>query len=266
MSLGSTIYQLRTQRGLSQNALAEALEVSRQSISKWETDASVPELDKLLRLSELFGVTLDELVRGEAAPQPPLSPPIASSAVPDTPSRRKNTTGILLCSAGALILLVCSVTGLVIPGLLVAIPLMLCGVVCLLFKNPALWCGWTIYLAADFCLRIFTGLSWSRRLLFSFADGASLSALIAWGLFLLMIVLVIATMLRFLRKPIHSTPANRLLLILGWCLLLPFLWALHRFTLSFVPRAAGVAEPFLLLSLLFLIITTCRMVRSRQTS
>ena len=45
--------------------LADALEVSRQSVSKWETDASIPELDKLLRLAELFGVTLDELVKGD---------------------------------------------------------------------------------------------------------------------------------------------------------------------------------------------------------
>ena len=65
MDLGTTITRLRTQRGLSQGDLAEALEVSRQSVSKWETDASVPELEKLLKLSELFGVTLDALVRGE---------------------------------------------------------------------------------------------------------------------------------------------------------------------------------------------------------
>ena len=49
------------QKNMSQSDLAEALEVPRQSISKWETDSSVPELDKLVRLSECFGVTLDEL-------------------------------------------------------------------------------------------------------------------------------------------------------------------------------------------------------------
>ncbi len=53
----------------SQGDLADALDISRQSVSKWETDASIPELDKLLKLSELFGVTLDELVRGEDAPE-----------------------------------------------------------------------------------------------------------------------------------------------------------------------------------------------------
>ncbi|MBR4954250.1 MAG: helix-turn-helix transcriptional regulator [Oscillospiraceae bacterium] len=66
MSLGENIYRLRSEKGMSQSELAEALNVSRQSISKWETDGSVPELDKLLSLSDLFGVSLDELVKGSA--------------------------------------------------------------------------------------------------------------------------------------------------------------------------------------------------------
>ena len=70
MTLGENIVRLRTQKNWSQGDLADALDISRQSVSKWETDASIPELDKLLKLSELFGVTLDELVRGE---YPPLS-------------------------------------------------------------------------------------------------------------------------------------------------------------------------------------------------
>lgn len=79
MTLGQNISRLRTEQGLSQGDLAEALDVSRQSISKWETDASIPELEKLLRLSELFHITLDELVKGTAAPwkrrPPPRNPP-----------------------------------------------------------------------------------------------------------------------------------------------------------------------------------------------
>lgn len=46
------------EKRLSQGDLAEVLEVSRQSVSKWETDSSVPDLDKLIKLSQLFGVTL----------------------------------------------------------------------------------------------------------------------------------------------------------------------------------------------------------------
>lgn len=70
MSLGTTISRLRAEQHLSQGDLADALGVSRQSVSKWETDASVPDLDKLVRLSQMFGVTLDELVTGERPEQP----------------------------------------------------------------------------------------------------------------------------------------------------------------------------------------------------
>ena len=60
MNLGETIYRLRTDKQMSQGELAEMLEVSRQSISKWENSSAVPELDKLIRLSEIFEVSLDE--------------------------------------------------------------------------------------------------------------------------------------------------------------------------------------------------------------
>lgn len=69
MTLGERIVRLRNQKGLSQDALAELLGISRQSVSKWETDASVPELDKLIRLSDVFGISLDALVRGEEKEQ-----------------------------------------------------------------------------------------------------------------------------------------------------------------------------------------------------
>ena len=59
MTLGENIARLRTQKDWSQGDLADALGISRQSISKWETDTSIPELEKLIKLSELFGVTLD---------------------------------------------------------------------------------------------------------------------------------------------------------------------------------------------------------------
>ena len=64
MKLCEQIYKFRCEKKLSQSELAEALDVSRQSVSKWETGAAVPELSKLMLMSELFGVSLDELVNG----------------------------------------------------------------------------------------------------------------------------------------------------------------------------------------------------------
>ena len=66
MNLGENIYSYRVQKNLSQGDLANALEVSRQSVSKWENNSAQPELDKLVRMSRVFGVSLDELVFGPA--------------------------------------------------------------------------------------------------------------------------------------------------------------------------------------------------------
>lgn len=63
MTLGEKIYRLRTEKGLSQEAFGENLGVSRQSVSKWETNQSVPELEKIIAISELFGVTTDYLLK-----------------------------------------------------------------------------------------------------------------------------------------------------------------------------------------------------------
>ena len=63
MKLNEKIIALRNKYQMSQGDLAEKLNVSRQSVSKWETGASIPDLDKLIAMSELFGITMDELVK-----------------------------------------------------------------------------------------------------------------------------------------------------------------------------------------------------------
>ncbi len=77
MNLGENIYRFRTQKNMSQGDLADALQVSRQSVSKWENNSAVPELDKLMKMAQLFGITLDALVTGEES-----APPIADPSVP----------------------------------------------------------------------------------------------------------------------------------------------------------------------------------------
>ena len=60
MSLGENIVALRKKRGLTQEKLAEVIEVSRQSVTKWESGESEPSIDKLIKLSKYFGVSIDE--------------------------------------------------------------------------------------------------------------------------------------------------------------------------------------------------------------
>lgn len=63
MDLAEKIMQLRKQNGWSQEELAERLDVTRQSVSKWESGQALPEIDKIIKLSEVFGVTTDYLLK-----------------------------------------------------------------------------------------------------------------------------------------------------------------------------------------------------------
>lgn len=65
MSIGERIQQLRKANNLSQEELAEKIDVSKQSVSKWELDKALPNIEKLLKLCEVFSVTTDYLIRGE---------------------------------------------------------------------------------------------------------------------------------------------------------------------------------------------------------
>ena len=62
MNFSEKLYELRKKEGLSQEELAEKVNVSRQTISKWEMGQSSPEMEKLVNLSKIFDISLDELV------------------------------------------------------------------------------------------------------------------------------------------------------------------------------------------------------------
>lgn len=65
MELGGQIKRYRTRLGLSQEELADRIFVTRQSVSNWENGRTYPDLQSLLRLSDLFGLSLDELIKGD---------------------------------------------------------------------------------------------------------------------------------------------------------------------------------------------------------
>lgn len=105
MNLGETIYRLRTEKNMSQGDLADALGVSRQSVSKWENGNATPDLDKLVRMAKLFGVTLDSLV-DEQAPTVPAAPISASQGI-----TLREIFGILMLSFSILVLLAAILVG-----------------------------------------------------------------------------------------------------------------------------------------------------------
>lgn len=63
MTFAEKLYSLRTQYGYSQESLAEKLSVSRQAISKWELETTLPETDKLIAISDFFDVSIDYLLK-----------------------------------------------------------------------------------------------------------------------------------------------------------------------------------------------------------
>lgn len=67
-SFGERLSRLRKKSNLSQEELAELLDVSRQSVSKWENDKAYPEMTRLLYMSDFFQVSLDDLMRGTKEP------------------------------------------------------------------------------------------------------------------------------------------------------------------------------------------------------
>ena len=71
MIFADKLILLRKKAGWSQEELAEQMDVTRQSVSKWEGAQSVPDLDKMIRLSELFGVSTDYLLCLTNSPEPP---------------------------------------------------------------------------------------------------------------------------------------------------------------------------------------------------
>lgn len=88
MELNEKLSQLRKKKGLTQLELAEALNVSRQAISRWEVGTAVPTLDNLVNLSEVYGVPLDDLIQSE-------TPTSAEEALPDIPPPPPSKTGRL---------------------------------------------------------------------------------------------------------------------------------------------------------------------------
>lgn len=260
MNLGEKIYKLRTERNLSQGDLAEMLEVSRQSISKWETNGSVPDLDKIIKLSDIFGVTLDELVLGKEKCESGDEPDVWRSAarISDVhqdgdklsaeqniiqgggfPSRKIAGT-ILLCMA-FLVVLVCSIIGGFLEGLIFSLPFLACGIVCFVCrKNTGLWCGWTVFAIGDVASRYMTGYPWSvawrtiyRFLRYGSGIKLNLTIILIVSLlaFLALLTLIVVTVVRFSRKPGSTSKRTLYSILAGWvvfiALNIPMPWLLQ---------------------------------------
>ena len=110
MALSEKLFALRKKSGLSQEQLAEQINVSRQAISKWESGQSVPESDKLLAISQYFNVTLDYLMKEDI----PSSNGREDSPM-QSPERTKWLLGIIICIGGVACLLIWGLLSILNP-------------------------------------------------------------------------------------------------------------------------------------------------------
>ena len=227
MTLGERIAYYRGALGLSQGELAEKLGVSRQAVSKWETDAGLPDLDRLIALSGLYNITLDELVKG-AAPSPAPAdgtqaaafPPEASPAAAEKPAEKpasggQKTVGYILLGVG----LLCAVLALFLNWALL-IPagyLLICAVLCLTLRRYAgrVILGGTVYAVLLTCQR-WTGMPGLGSIINPVVYGSEFYGIgvwVTWGLWAVLVLYVVLA-LRHTRWQ-RYTP-----LALGWTVVL----------------------------------------------
>lgn len=84
MTLGEKIQELRRRGGMSQDELAEKLDVSRQAVSKWERDEAIPETEKIVRIAQVFQVSTDYLLLGQEEAAPSVAAAAPTSTEPST--------------------------------------------------------------------------------------------------------------------------------------------------------------------------------------
>ncbi len=109
MKFNEKLIKMRKEKGLSQEALGEKLDVARQTISKWELGETTPEMDKLVKLSELFEISLDELIKDDSE----------ISVAEDTNNNLNNTNSQKL--AGIVIIILKVIGVLIVIGIVLAI-------------------------------------------------------------------------------------------------------------------------------------------------
>lgn len=203
MTLGEKIYELRTQSNLSQGDLANELNVSRQSISKWENGNSTPDLEKIVKLAEIFNVSLDELIKNEE--KEVVANTLEENLTLQTNIREKKIgKGLLI--AGVISIFVFLLLGLGITGLFIAIPLFACSIIYYKAKsNHFLYCLWAIIPLADLFIRFAMGISWSvikQTLEWEYSWNYGRLA-IGWGQFIVILFLIIFSVIKLSKKNVE---------------------------------------------------------------
>ncbi len=223
MNLAENIRRLRLDHNMSQDELSEILDVSRQSISKWENGMAVPDLDKLVKMSRHFGITLDQLVGNAAAEEARQPEETPASRHADTPHK---TIGWVLFATGMVVFLVVSLLGGLLTGLVLCLPLTVPGMICLCTKKRVgLKCAWAEFTLITTYLTFATGTSWSSLLgylrnwnILMSAGMNPIHPLMALAETAVLAVLLICTVRSYNKTLQPVSKRGKVLLVAGWAL------------------------------------------------
>ncbi len=236
MNLGEQIYQLRTRKNLSQGDLADKLDVSRQSISKWENNVTTPELDKLVKMSELFGVSLDALVHGDDTKSKEKDKPETVVERVVVVEKHSKTAGVVLLGIGGALLLLFIMLGGDWMSLFFVAPFFICGIICLVAKqHRILLCMWGLYLSVFQYLRFATGITFAIVLQTSYFEPSwnYMRLIIGWVMLLLYLILTAAS-LWFTRKETLLPIKQNVLQTIALYLIIPLKGIVDRGLLRFI--------------------------------
>lgn len=154
-SIGERIYEIRKKRNLSQGELADKLDVSRQTVSKWENNICLPEVEKLVQLSDALGVTADYILKGIQKEQEPVYIYVKEPTVSTEDNGKKQllkSLGIVMAVTGLAATIALVFIGLLVPAVLSGFVAIIGVVLTFGGRNPWLIAMWIIYAVAFSCL------------------------------------------------------------------------------------------------------------------
>jgi len=118
MTIGEKIQILRKQHGMSQEQLGVIMAVSRQAISKWEVGESIPDVDNVVQLSEIFGVTTDYILKNGANHDPVMDEELMPVVLPSHSRKHMlhpSRTGVLMIIVGIAVVFMSGIDGIMHP-------------------------------------------------------------------------------------------------------------------------------------------------------
>ena len=195
---GERLYELRNKNNMSQGSLADRLDVSRQTVSKWENNMCMPEADKLVLLSEILDVSTDYLLKGQETETKP-----TYIYVKDTDGKTDGSNheqivrkyvGIVMAIVFSVITVIVLIAGgnilAIIPGAVAALGVLLA----LNKKHPWLDVSWITYVVFVVTAPFFTSITplWVFDPIIYTKNYAG-HFLIAYGLWTILLILIICT-------------------------------------------------------------------------